>query len=72
MVLAIECSFGVVVFGTYSLWTAHCVVGRVEHADISAALLVWWFRLSGCRTLYDNEQVNFSICLFRICCTLCC
>ena len=72
MVLAIECNFRVVMLGTYSLWTAEGALGRVEHADVSAALPMWWFSLSGCRTLYDNEQVNFSICLLRICCTLCC
>ena len=40
MVLAIERSFRVVVIGTYSLWTVSCTLGRVEHADTSAALLM--------------------------------
>jgi len=41
MVLAIECRLRVVVFGTYSLWIAKGALGRVEHADISAALHMW-------------------------------
>ena len=41
MVLAIECNYRVVVLGTYSLWTAEGTFDRLEHADISAALLMW-------------------------------
>ncbi len=58
MVLGVECSFGVVVFGSYSLWTANCVGGRMEHADIYAALPMWRVSLSGCEALCHNQQTT--------------